>query len=111
MQFLIIGVFVALIVVCILLNQKEGWYYTQAYYPYSYTGGFGREYPYYSKGYVGPGSYKYPGYTPERAEQMEKDCKLGCLGNAPFAKRGGRSPDCQQCLEACAAKNPYSMGV
>ena len=110
-HFFIIGIFIILIIVWCSSNQKDGWYYTQAYYPYRYTGGYGRNDPYYTQGYKGPGSYKYPGYTPEYAKQIEQDCKLGCIGNAPFAEKHENSPDCKLCLKACAAQNPYSMGV
>ena len=109
-QILIVGIFVVLIMVCIL-KPKEGWYYTQAYYPYRYTGGYGTDYPYYTQGYKGPGSYRYPGYTPEFAKQIEQNCKLGCIGNVQFSEDHENSPDCKQCLQACAAQNPYSMGV
>ena len=111
-QFLIIGIFIVLIIVCFFSNQKDGYYYTQAYYPYRYTSGYGRDYPYYSKlGYKGPGSYGYPGFSPEYAKQKEENCKLGCIGNIPFAKRHPTSVSLDDCLESCIAENPYSMGV
>ena len=109
-QFLIVGILVVLIIGCII-KRKEGWYYTQAYYPYRYTGGYGSDYPYYTQGYKGQGSYIYPGYTPKFAKQMEQNCKLGCLGNVPYAERHKNSPGCKDCLKACVAQNPYSMRV
>lgn len=111
LHFLIICIFIILIIVWCSSKQKDGYYYTQAYYPYRYTGGYGRDSPYYTKGYNGPGSYKYPGYTSKYSKHIEQNCKLGCIGNVPFAEKHENSPDFKDCLKACVAQNPYSMGV
>nr|QBK85801.1 MAG: hypothetical protein LCMAC101_03960 [Marseillevirus LCMAC101] len=109
-QIFIIGFLVVLIIVCMLLKQKEGWYYTQAYYPIAYMAGYGDKYPYYEKlGYKGPGSYGYPGYGRAYADQREKSCKIGCRGNDLYAQSHPGSPTYDQCIKACNVMNPYSM--
>jgi hypothetical protein len=112
-QIFIIG-FIVVILVCMLLKQKESYYNTQAYYPRYYTSGYGDSYPYYeARGYKGPGSYQYPGYGPAFADQKEDQCELGCIGTYKYARGGAKKSvdSLDNCLRACKDGNPYSMQV
>jgi len=108
-QIFIISLLVVLIIVCMLLKQKEGWYYTQAYYPMTYTGGYSSTYPSYKElGYSGKGGYQYPGYSPAFGKQRELECLTGCEGNDLYHKMHPKSPSRAACRLMCKLSNAYS---
>ena len=105
-QIFVVVIFVV-IIICVLSNQKESYYYTQAYYPYYYSSGYDDSYK--ELGYKGPGSYQYPGYSAEFAQQKETQCKLGCVQPMVYDQdTNNNEPNFGNCIQACKDANPYS---
>ena len=92
-----------------MVNNKENYFYTQGYYPYYYSSGYGTDYPYQAFGYKGPGSYQYPGYGPAFSQQKASMCKLGCLGDYEYSgqKSENKVKRLDNCLKSCTNSNPY----